>query len=134
MGVNHTTYVELRKRYNACWTPPPTEFPNESFSKPEPSAMWARFNIIDGIEQQLDIGDAAKTFRLSAMVVVQLFAPLDTGTIDILLQADIVADGFRNWCGTTVTCKESTVRKIGNDGFGWYQVNVLIPFKVDALH
>lgn len=132
MGTNQTTYTELRARYNAGWTPPSTEFANEDFTKP--NAIWARFTVIDGDEKQMDIGSDQKTFRSYGSVIIQLFAPPLSGSITVIAKADTVAAVFRNWCGTTVTCREASVKKIGNDSLGWYQVNVVIPFKVDTLH
>jgi hypothetical protein len=134
MGVKHDTYVELRKRYNSGWTAPPTEFPNEPFTKPSPATIWARFTIIDGDELQMDIGDINKTFRATGILAIQLFSPLNIGEIDFLQKADTLADVFRNWCGATVTCRAASVRRVGADGFGWYQINVLVPFKVDTQH
>lgn len=131
---NKTTYQELRTRYNAGWAPVPTEFPNENFVKPSPAAPWARFNITDGDEFGISIGDDTQVFRTIGILTIQLFAPLNSGSIDILEKADTIAGVFRNWCGTTVTCRAASVRNIGNDGFGWYQVNIIVPFKVDKIH
>ena len=128
------TYVELRTRYNAGWTPPSTEFINEKFTKPNPPVLWARFNLAFGDEIQMDIGSELKTFRTHGEIIIQLFAPMDQGIIDISSKADTVATVFRNWCGVTVTCREATIKPIGNDAFGWYQMNVIIPFKIDTLH
>jgi hypothetical protein len=131
MGVNHDIYVELRTRYNTGWTPVPTEFPNESFNRPT-SGQWGRFTIVINNETQMDIGSTLKTFRVTGFLVVQLFVSPNQGTIDILNQADTLADVFRNWSGQTVSCRESTVKTIGNDGNGWHQVNVIVPFKCDT--
>lgn len=126
-----TVYTELRTRYNTMTTVPPTEFPNEAFVKPK--TLWSRFNIIDGEEMQLDIGYVTKTFRHQGVLIIQVFAPLNFGSIDALTQADLIADHFRNWYGTTITCREASIDNIGSDSFGWYQVNVSIPFHADFI-
>jgi hypothetical protein len=136
---NKVIYTELRTRYITGWTPVLTEYQNETFTKPGsttnvPIQTWARFFIFGGEERQLDIGSELKSFRTPGEIVVQLFAPLNTGTIVIRDYADIIAGLFRNWCGATVTCREATIQDIGADGFGWYQVNIRIPFKTDVLH
>jgi hypothetical protein len=133
MGANQTIYTEIRKRYMTGWTPLTTEFPNESFTIPDAS-MWCRFNIVTGPEKQIGFGDDKKMFRTRGQLVVQMFAPMNTGAIDLLEQADILANAMRAWAGATVACYEATVREIGNDKFGWYQVNVIVPFKSDAVH
>lgn len=134
MGTSQTVFVELRSRYNTGWTPPPTEFPNETFTKPVPSVLWARFTIVEGVETQLDIGGPVKAFRTYKELIIQLFAPLGSGSIDVLSKADTLADVFRNWCGTTISCGAASVKNIGNDGFGFYQVNIIVPFHTDVLH
>lgn len=134
MGTYQSLYTELRTRYKNGWTPVPTEYPNESFKKPVPAVIWARFNVDVFRENALDIGADTKYFRTNGEVVIQLFAPLDQGCVDILVKADTLASVFRNWTGTTVTCREASVRNIGNDGNGWYQVNVIIPYQMDAIH
>jgi hypothetical protein len=132
VGVNQTLYTELRKRYETAWTPPPTEFPNEVFAKPKD--YWCRFNPIAYREDAMDIGSTTKTFRIVGDLVIQMFAPMGQGGITLMKKADIVADAFRFWSGTSVTCKSATVKNIGNDGFGWYQINVIIPFQIDTRH
>lgn len=132
MGDNQTAYTELRARYNAAWTPPPTEFPNET--PPNKDALWARFTITDGKEKQLDIGSPVHSFRTFSALTVQLFAPPLSGAITVLAKADLLAGYFRNWSGATVQCYEASVKKIGNDPLGYYQVNVSVLFRVDALH
>jgi hypothetical protein len=134
MGVNQTIYQELRAKYATIASLPPTEYPNETFNKPSPATIWARFNILEGDEQQIDIGAPSKIFRHSGILTVQVFAPLNNGAVSAIKVADAIADTFRNWCGVTVTCRNASVRSIGNDGFGWYQINITIPFHSDSIH
>jgi len=82
----------------------------------------------------MDIGSPVKTFRTVGLLVIQLFAPLDAGTIGVLSEADSVAALYRNWSGQTIVCRAPTVENIGNDNFGWYQVNIVVPFHTDELH
>lgn len=129
---NQSTYTELRTRYQSAWTEPTTEYDNEKFTKP--NDIWARFVVNFGDENQLDIGDSLHSFRTEGVLTIQFFAPPESGSITVLAKADTCAGYFRNWCGATVTCRGASVRRIGNDELGWYQVNVVVPFKVDELH
>lgn len=126
-------YQELRTKY-LSGVSIPTEYPNEEFTRPAPAAIWGRFTIIKGETVQMDIGAPIKTFRTPGILIIQLFAPLDAGSIGILNEGDSVASLFRNWCGQTIRCRAATVEEIGNDNLGWYQVNVTIPFHTDELH
>jgi hypothetical protein len=127
-------YKELRKRYTSGWTPPRTEYPNESFTLPALAETWARFTVDIGDESQMDIGATSKTFRKHGALIVQLFAPQNKGSVDLLGKADVLSSVFRNWCGTIVSCQAASTRIVGVDQFGWYQINVIIPFKMDSLH
>lgn len=134
MGMHQALYTELRTRYMTGWTPVVTEYPNERFFKPNPAVIWARFGVDTFNENALDIGAPTKSFRTNGELVVQLFAPLEQGCVDILAKADTLASVFRNWCGEFVMCREASIRNIGNDGNGWYQVNVIVSFKVDSIY
>ena len=132
MGTNQTAYTELRARYNDAWTPPPTEFPNET--PPTKTAIWARFTITDGTEKQIDIGGDTHTFRTFSDLTIQLFAPPLSGAVTVVALADTLAGLFRNWSGVNVQCYEASVKKLGNDPQGLYQVNVSVLFRVEAIH
>lgn len=126
-------YQEMRKRYTDIVPTLSTEFPNEDFDKPEGS-NWARFTLLIGDELCLSIGSPVKDYRNPGTLIVQLFAPQDMGAIDLSEIADTVANGFRNWCGNTIRCSTSTAKIIGNDNFGWFQINVVVSFHVDKQY
>jgi len=123
-----------------AWTPPLTQYPNETFNKPgeneTPSdVIWARFTVIFGKEMRMDIGNAPlATYRTPGQLIVQFFAPLNTGSIAIKQVVDNFADVFRGWFGPTVTCREVTSKDIGEDANGWYQINATVTFKSDSQH
>lgn len=129
-----TINTELRTRYNTWADKPSTEFPNELFSPPNPVAFWARFTVLLGEELRMDIGTGATgaTFRIPGVLIVQLFYPQNQGNGTVLLKADSLANLFRNWCGTTITCEAATVEEIGISE-GYFQVNVTIPFRQDSI-
>ncbi len=118
--------VSIDPNLNVNW-------PNVSFTPPNPPAIWMRVNIFSGEAVQLTIGSVTNAHRFPGVIVIQIFAPLNAGDKDILAMADTVAGIFRNWCGTTVSCGTATVKAIGPDGQGWYQVNVVIRFHRDEL-
>lgn len=130
-----TINTELRTRYNSWANKPTTEFPNEDFTPPNPPAFWARFTIIGGEEQRMEIGSQTpnRFYRKPGVLIVQLFYPLAKGNNAILTKADELAALFRNWCGNTVACGASSINEIGNDGNGYYQCNVSVPFHQDSL-
>lgn len=131
-----TINTEMRTRYNSWVNKPPTEYPNETIALLNPPSLWARFGILTGQELQMDIGTGkgSQTFRTSAVLTIQLFAPLNQGNNSVLTRADEVAALFRNWCGTTITCRAAYVEEIGVDNQGYFQVNVIVPFHQDNIY
>jgi hypothetical protein len=124
---------QIRARFNTIWDDTlPVAWPNKAFT-PIIDSPWVRLTIIDNPQYQVEIGNAAKTFRNTGLIVVQVFTTLDEGDSVALGHADTIAAIFRNWCGTSVKCRAASIFNIGNDGNGWYQVNVSIPFVRDEL-
>lgn len=124
---------QLRARFNSQFSSLPIAWPNVSFTPPEPKSAWVRFNVIDGEQKQTSIGNTTNNHRNVGLVVIQIFTPDNEGDSLALTTADTIAAIFRNWCGTTVHCRASSVKVIGPDGLGWFQVNVTTPFQRDEL-
>lgn len=124
---------EIRTRFNTVWNNTlPVAWPNVEYT-PTVGTPWTRITIFDNPSAQVDIGSPLKTYRNTGLIIVQIFCELNKGNGTALGYADTVAGIFRNWCGSTVRCRAPHVEDIGNDGHGWYQVNVSIPFVRDEL-
>lgn len=125
-------YNELRGRFNTLWgSTTPIAWPNAAFTTP--LVPWVRFTVRSGEANQLTFGASTNNFRHSGVIIIQVFTLLDTGEALALQHADQIASIFRNWCGQSVRCRTPSVKDIGNDGEGWYQVNVVVPFQWDEL-
>jgi hypothetical protein len=59
---------------------------------------------------------------------------MDAGDMGISSKVDELADAFRNWSGAITSCKTVSIKRVGNNESGWYQINVLIPFQITSLH
>jgi hypothetical protein len=123
---------QIHERLESQISDIPVSWPNTSFT-PEPDVTWVKCNIVNGDSFQVTIGSGTNAFRHIGLIVIQVFSPLNKGNGEVLALADSIASIFRNWCGTTVSCKAPSVKDIGPDGHGWYQVNVSIPFHRDEL-
>jgi hypothetical protein len=121
---------EIRTRFNAQIGSTPVAWPNVTYT-PTIGTSWVRFQVLDGETEQVDFGASTKSFRSMGIISVQVFAPDNTGETAALTIADTVAGIFRNWCGATVRCRAASIKDIGPDGNGWYQVNVSAPFQRD---
>jgi len=126
--------AEIRGRLKTQWGAiTPIEWPNLTFAAPNPAAPWMRFTIKEGDAAQLSIGADKKDRRHPGIITLQFFDGLNKGDGPLTRLADQAVDIFQNWCGATVRCLTASVKTIGNDGQGWYQINVTIPFYWDDL-
>src|SRR5690606_24319898 len=88
-------------------------------------ALWGRFAIRSGDEQQTELGTVSSRYRTPGVAFVQLFGPPDRGNGVLLEAADAIADAFRGKAlgNGVVTILRATVKDIGRNG-AHYQVNV----------
>jgi hypothetical protein len=120
---------ELRSRFNVAWgITTPIAWPNLNFTPPNPQASWVRFQIVDGESNQIGLGAMPATTRYAGIIWVQIFTKQDIGDGAAYALADTVKSIFHNWCGNTVRCFQAKIKTVGNEGNGWFQVNVSIPF------
>ena len=125
--------TEIRTRFNSLRDQNiPVSWPNEDFTPPT-DKTYVKFFILNGETRIVDIGSPIKTYRSTGVIFLQLLAPPRTGNGLVKSQADTMAAIFRSWCGSSVRCRAATVKEIGLDADGWYQVNVKIPFQRDEL-
>lgn len=123
---------QIRGRLNTSWAnATPIAWPNLNFTPPNPQVPWIRLFISDGDSNQIDLGANPATIRYAGLIFIQVFTKVDEGDAEALQLADSAKNIFHNWCGETVRCRAAKVKVIGNDGFGWYQINVAIPFYRD---
>jgi len=133
-----TEHLELGTRFNLEWdSRTPIAWPNLEFEPPaldQGNAEWVRFNIIDNDDgQQITIGSGLNVCRFTGVIIIQVFTSLNIGNLPALTRANEIAAIFNKWCGTNITCKVASVKEIGDDKNGRYQVNCLIPFHRDEL-
>ena len=125
---------EIRARLVAEWSAQtPIAWPNVLFDPPNPAAPWMRFTTKEGEARRLSIGGGLKNYRHPGVVTLQLFDALNVGDGDLTILADQAAAIFQSWAGVDVVCQTATVKTIGDDDRGWYQINVVIPFYWDDL-
>lgn len=123
---------EIREHLFMSWADAtPIAWPNVNFTPPNPQSSWIRLSISDGDSNQMELGSNPATIRYAGIIYVQIFTRLDIGDAVALQLADTVKQIFNNWCGVSVRCRAAKIKVIGNDGNGWYQVNVVVPFYRD---
>ncbi|MCE1032708.1 DUF4128 domain-containing protein [Pseudomonas asiatica] len=100
--------------------------PFSSAGKP----IWARLADVPGLSSTPEVGNGPSV-RRTGIVIVQLFVPSNKGTLAITKAADTLVQHFEFYSDPTgpFECYAASANTIGDDGHGWYQVNVRVPYR-----
>lgn len=104
------------------------ELPNDSVrldmtSKP----LWCRLSIQNAEAHMAGMADRPYT-RKPGLIVIQCFAPEQTGMKALTELADKLEAHFAYWRTGDLECLEASMIPVGVSD-GWVQVNVRIPFR-----
>lgn len=95
-------------------------------------AVWGRFTVVWSTANQVDMATNRRERNLG-MVIVQLFSPVGRGTGALVRASDGFAQAFRTATLTGTVFRAPYAQRVGPDGRGWFQRNVVAPFQYDAL-
>lgn len=136
-----THAAAIRSRFNTEWgATTPVAWPNAAFTPPNPPNPWVRLTILPATAGQRTLAPVgSRTFRAGGLIVVQVFTPENEGDGENQTLCEQVAAIFRGVTASGIRYagpngESPRIRSIGNDGAGWYQQNVEIPFSADSLH
>jgi hypothetical protein len=92
--------------------------------------IWARLADVPGLSSAPEVG-IGPCVRRTGVIVIQLFVPPYKGTLAITRAADTLAQHFEFYSdpGVPFDCFAASTNVIGDDGQGWYQVNVSVPYR-----
>lgn len=95
---------------------------------------WVRFNIMHSEGPQASMGDPGNNrFRRFGMITVQIFQKEGQyGTAAKVLAKDVI-DIYAGTINSDIIYRNPILREVGNDGNGWYQINVITEFQYDEL-
>ena len=114
------------------WTGIPAsdvDYPNSPKPfNPAGRAIWARLADIPALSSTPEIGLSPKV-RRTGLIVVQLFVPSYKGTLAITRAADALVQHFEFFSEAGFDCYAASATSVGDDGNGWYQVNIQIPYR-----
>ena len=114
------------------WTGIPAsdvDYPNSPKPfNPAGRAIWARLADIPALSSTPEIGLSPKV-RRTGLIVVQQFVPSYKGTLAITRAADALVQHFEFFSEAGFDCYAASATTVGDDGNGWYQVNIQIPYR-----
>ncbi|PRA53171.1 MULTISPECIES: phage tail terminator-like protein [Pseudomonas] len=97
---------------------------------PAGNPIWARLADVPGLASAPEVGVGA-CVRRTGLIIIQLFVPTYKGTLVITKAADTLVEHFQFYSDPTgpFDCFAVSANVVGDDGRGWYQVNVSIPYR-----
>mgnify|MGYP000886199345 CR=1 FL=1 len=125
----------IRAHFANKWgTTTPVAYDDDGKFKIPDGQTWVRLNIAHVDGYQASIGSpSSNRFRRDGLITVQVFQPQGQYSIDARKKADLVVSHFLNEETSGIIYYDVQAREIGNDGAGWYQINVLIKFRYDVI-
>lgn len=127
--------AEIRKFFNDAWNgATPIAWPDLKFPIPD-RENWVRFDCAENDGQQVSMGSpGSNRFRHYGIVTIQVFQPQDQGSKEA---RQLATDALGVFMGAVtangVYFQDVQGRQIGNDGNGFYQINVLASFYYDEI-
>lgn len=121
----------LSEHLDATWDATRIAWPNEKPLKVKKEA-WIRFSLAPYAWRVPFAEAPARRRVLEGDIVLQVFAPSGTGAGQAMALADEAARVFESFRDRNVFCYEAKEPVIlGDDGDGWYQISVSIPFRAN---
>lgn len=127
MNFEDATAAILEEFATAWVNTTPVAWPNIPFDPPE-NASWVRVTVLHAEARQVSLG-SAKVYRRPGVVIVQVFVPEATAGQPALALADQVVTALQGKQLTGgVQLQTASIREVGPDQRGAYQINVSVPF------
>ena len=127
--------AEIRKFFSDAWNAETDiAWPDLKFDIPN-NQSWVRFNCQENDGEQVSIGNPGNNrFRHYGIVTIQVFQPQGQGSIEA---RQLATDALGVFMGSQTTngviFYDVQGRQIGNDGNGFYQINVAASFYYDEI-
>lgn len=127
--------AEIRAFFNTAWAnATPIAWPDLKFTIPS-DENWIRFNCQENDGEQVSMGSpGSNRFRHYGVVTIQVFQPQGQGS---KAARQLATDALGVFMGAQTTngviFHDVAGRQIGNDGNGFYQINVVSSFYYDEI-
>lgn len=103
----------------------PTKIPNETF---------VRFNILHNEGTQVTMGDPNNNrHRRFGTITIQIFQPEGAYGVEARTHAKNILSIYTGLVQSDIIYRNPILREVGNDGHGWYQINVVMNFQYDEI-
>ncbi|MEC7119305.1 MAG: phage tail terminator-like protein [Pseudomonadota bacterium] len=115
----------------AAWSGLPADridWPNRTAFTPPDAGIWARVTIQYGDSFMAGMGDTPHTRDLG-LVVVQMFDRQGNGIAALGQKVDSLRGHLAYYTVDQLELLAASRFDVGDDGLGFYQINVIVPFR-----
>jgi hypothetical protein len=131
MTTHAAAQIAIESRFDTLWTDQDVAVRFEEDRRKRPTTPFIRLSIRSVRSVPVGISGNKILYRRPAMISMQCFVPVGTGTQAARIIADTAIAIFEGQQFSGITCRESEVKELGDDGQGFWQVNGLVYFDFD---
>lgn len=126
--------VAMQSFFNTQWaSATPIVWGSDAPAKPT-DGTWVRFNVNHADGSQASMGSpGSNRFDRSGQVIVQIFQKQGGHGIDARDKASSALDIYSGAVDGGVRYENARVNEVGDDGFGFHQVNVIADFRYQSI-
>lgn len=127
-----TATVAMKKYFNDNFTTCPIVLPDMVAEYTD--TPWVRFNILHASGYQATMGNpSGNRFERIGIITVQIFVPQGNNAVTATEIATTILKLYEGVENSGILYSNAYAKEVGNDGRGWYQINVLTEFKYSEI-
>lgn len=121
----------IETRFDANWAQTDVDVRYEEDPRKRPSGKFIRVTVRSLRSREVGYSGNKVLYRRPGFIIMQCFTQVGTGTRVARKMADDAIAIFEGQQFSGVSCNESELRELGQDGKGFWQVNALVHFDFD---
>ena len=127
--------AEMIKFFNAnAPSGVPVIWGSDDPNSPPDNEEWIRFNIRHNDGFQASMGSpGTNRFERQGIITIQIFQPEGGHGLGAQNIADEIVTLYSGANDNGIEYFDTFAREVGNDGFGWYQINVVTTFRYEQI-
>lgn len=123
--------LAIETRFDANWSDQTVRTRYENELRKRPTDPFIRLSIRNLRSRLVGIAGNRHLYRRPGWISIQCFVPVKEGTQTARVMADAAIAIFEGQQFSSITCRESEMMEIGDDGKGFWQVNAKVFFDFD---
>lgn len=107
---------------------------SDDAQQPANAESWVRFNVQHEDGGQASMGSPdANLYRQQGSIIIQIFQQQGQFGVEARTFASNIIDLYHGTTNSGIRYENARINEVGNDGNGWYQINVIVRFEYDTI-